>query len=83
MLSRRARRRGEHGQALILALAFIAFFGLVTTAVLEFGDTVELQQSRSQAATASDADTEGGMLLAADAASAEGAAPGDRRAASR
>ena len=72
MLTTRARRRGEHGQALILALAFIAFFGLVTTAVLQFADTVELQQAQSQATTASHANTEGAMLLAAQAAHAQG-----------
>ena len=72
MLTPRIRRRGEEGQALIMALAFIAFFGLVTTAVLQFADTVELQQAQSQAATASHANAEGGMLLAARAAQALG-----------
>ncbi len=57
---------------LILALAFIAFFGLVTAAVLQFADAVELQQSHSSAATTADSDAEGGMLLAAQAARAAG-----------
>jgi hypothetical protein len=72
VLTPRARHRREHGQVLILALAFIAFFGLLTAAVLQLADTVELQQSHSQAATTADADTEGGMLLAAQAAQAQG-----------
>jgi hypothetical protein len=55
-----------------MALAFIAFFGLVTTAVLQFADTVELQQVQSQAQTASHANAEGAMLLAAQAAQAQG-----------
>jgi Tfp pilus assembly protein PilX len=72
MLNRRARRRGEQGQVLIMALAFIVFFGLVTTAVLQLADTVELQQSHSQANAISNADSEGGMLLAAQAAQEQG-----------
>jgi Tfp pilus assembly protein PilX len=68
MLNQRARRRGEQGQALIMALAFIVFFGLVTTAVLQLADTVELQQSRSQADATSNADINGAMLFAAQAA---------------
>ena len=57
---------------LIMALAFIAFFGLVTAAVLQFADTVELQQSHEQSATNAHADAEGGMLFAARAAQAQG-----------
>ena len=52
---------------LILALAFIAFFGLVTAAVLQFADAVELQQSHEQSATNEHADTEGAVLFAAAA----------------
>jgi hypothetical protein len=72
MLSRRVRRRAEQGQALIMALAFIAFFGLVTTAVLQFADTVELQQSHAQATSELHAEAEGGMFLAAEAAAQKG-----------
>jgi len=72
VLSRRAGRRGERGQVLIMALAFIVFFGLVTTAVLQLADTVELQQSHSQASANADANADGGMLFAAQAAQEQG-----------
>jgi hypothetical protein len=72
MLNRRARRRGEQGQVLIMALAFILFFGLVTTAVLQLADAVELQQSHSQAGATANANAEGGMLFAAQAAQEQG-----------
>jgi hypothetical protein len=72
MLNRRARRRGEQGQVLIMALAFIVFFGLVTTAVLQLADAVELQQSHSQAGATANANAEGGMLFAAQAAQEQG-----------
>ena len=72
MLNRRAGRRGEQGQVLIMALAFIVFFGLVTTAVLQLADTVELQQSHSQASANANANADGGMLFAAQAAQEQG-----------
>jgi len=72
MLNRRARRRGEQGQVLIMALAFIVFFGLVTTAVLQLADAVELQQSHSQTGSTANANAEGGMLFAAQAAQEQG-----------
>ena len=72
MLNRRAGRRGEQGQVLIMALAFIVFFGLVTTAVLQLADTVELHQSHSQAGATADANADGGMLFAAQAAQEQG-----------
>jgi hypothetical protein len=72
MLNRRAGRRGEQGQVLIMALAFIVFFGLVTTAVLQLADTVELQQSHTQSTTDTNADAEGGMFLATQAANQAG-----------
>ena len=71
MLNNRSRRGGERGQVLIMALAFLVFFGLVTTAVLQLADTVELQQSHTEAAATSTADIEGGMLFAAQAAQAK------------
>ena len=67
MLNHRARRRGQEGQALIMALAFIAFFGLVTTAVLQFADGVELQQSRTRSSATTNADANSGILFAAEA----------------
>jgi hypothetical protein len=73
MLTRRARRRGEQGQVLIMALAFVVFFALVTTAVLQLADAVELRQAHTQSATSSDAAAEGGMFLAAQAAEQAGA----------
>ena len=69
VLSRRRRRHGQEGQVLIMALAFIAFFGLITAAVLQLADTVELQQSHGQSAASAGASAEGGMLFAAEAAS--------------
>jgi len=73
MLTRRPRRHAERGQVLIMALAFVAFFALVTTAVLQFADAVELQQVHTQSAAGSHAEAEGGMLLAAQAAEQSGA----------
>jgi len=55
-----------------MALAFIIFFGLVTTAVLQFADAVEFEQSHAHSTTASDASAEGGMLFAAQAAEEQG-----------
>ena len=63
MLSRN-RRRGEHGQVLILALVFIAFFGIVTAATLQFADGTFLQHVHTEATAASDANTEGGAAFA-------------------
>jgi hypothetical protein len=72
VLSRRRRRRAQEGQVLIMALVFIAFFGLITAAVLQLADTVELQQSHGQSAANAGAGAEGGMLFAAEAASQQG-----------
>jgi hypothetical protein len=72
MLTRRPRRRGQEGQVLILALAFVAFFGLVTAAVLQLADAVEIQQSHGQSAANANAGAEGGMLFAAEAAIQQG-----------
>jgi hypothetical protein len=75
MLTRRRRQRTQGGQVLILALAFVAFFGLVTTAVLQFADAVQLQQSHEQSAAIQHADAEGGMLFATEADLQLGACP--------
>ncbi len=72
VLTRRPRRRAEEGQVLIMALAFIAFFGLVTAALLQLADTVELQQSHGQSAANANAAAEGGMFFAAEAAAQQG-----------
>ena len=55
-----------------MALAFIAFFGLVTAALLQLADTVELQQSHGQSAANANAAAEGGMFFAAEAAAQQG-----------
>jgi Tfp pilus assembly protein PilX len=75
MLTQRPHRRAQEGQVLIMALAFIAFFGLVTTAVLQFADTVQIQQSNVQSGAKAHADAEGGMLFAAEAASQQATVP--------
>jgi Tfp pilus assembly protein PilX len=67
MLNRRARHRSEKGQVLIMALAFIAFFGLITAAVLQLAGTVELQQSQTHSSAAAHADADAGILFAAEA----------------
>ncbi len=48
-----------------MALAFIAFFGVITTAVLGFADTVELQQRSTLKTADQHAAAEGGALFAA------------------
>jgi hypothetical protein len=60
----RRRRPAERGQALIMALAVIAFFGLVTTAMLQFTGTVELEQANASSIAAGDAASEGAALFA-------------------
>jgi hypothetical protein len=58
-------RVGERGQTLILALAFIAFFGLVVVAVLRFADATGLQHVHTEATASSDSSAEGGAAYAA------------------
>jgi hypothetical protein len=69
----RRARQGEHGQVLILALAFIAVFGVITVAILRFGDTVGIQHIHTEATATNDSRAEGGAAYAA-ADSARGAA---------
>ncbi len=78
VLTQRRRHRAQEGQVLIMALAFIAFFGLITAAVLQLADTVELQQSVGQSTANDNAGAEGGMFFAAEAALQQGScvAPG-------
>jgi hypothetical protein len=80
MLARapRSARRAECGQVLILALAFIAVFGVITVAILRFGDVVGIQHVHSEATGASDSKAEGGAAYAAaDAARGVACAPGN------
>jgi hypothetical protein len=67
MLVKRPRhaRQGERGQVLILALAFIAVFGVITVAILRFGDVVGIQHVHTEATAASDTLAEGGAEYAA------------------
>jgi hypothetical protein len=65
MLRRTRRRRGESGQVLIMALAFIAFFGVVIAAVLSYADSIDLQETHAAAAVATNAPVEGSALFAA------------------
>ena len=62
---RRRRRHAESGQVLIMALAFIAFFGVVIAAVLSYADSIELQETHAAAAVAKDAPVEGSALFGA------------------
>ena len=74
----RRARQGERGQVLILALAFIAVFGVLTVAILRFGDVVGLQHVHTEATAANDSKAEGGAAYAAaDAASGAACAPGN------
>ena len=71
MLNRPTRgRSSERGQVLILAIAFIAFFGLLTVAVLSYASATELQHVHTEATASNDSLAEGGAAwAAADAAS--------------
>ena len=71
MLNRPTRgRSSERGQVLILAIAFIAFFGLLTVAVLGYASATELQHVHTEATASNDSLAEGGAAwAAADAAS--------------
>ncbi len=59
------RRAGERGQSLILAIAFIAFFGLVVVSVLGVGSLTELQHVQTELTATSDSSAEGGAAYAA------------------
>jgi hypothetical protein len=63
--STRRQRSGERGQTLILALAFIAFFGLLISSVLSFGGVVALQHTHTEATASKDGLAEGGAAFAA------------------
>jgi hypothetical protein len=61
----RRARQGERGQVLILALAFIAVFGVITVAILRFGDVVGIQHVHTEATAGNDSRAEGGAAYAA------------------
>jgi hypothetical protein len=61
----RVRRKGEQGQTLILALAFVAFFGLVTVAILRVAEVTGLQHVQTETAAVTRASAEGGAAYAA------------------
>ena len=65
MLKRRLRR-GESGQTLILALAFVAVFSVMAASVLAFASTVERQRGATErtATTASVAEGAAHFALA-------------------
>ncbi|HET9050616.1 MAG TPA: hypothetical protein VFO60_02870, partial [Candidatus Dormibacteraeota bacterium] len=55
----RPRHRRESGQALILAMALIAVFAVVTVSIARFGDVTFLQQMRTENTARSDSLLEG------------------------
>lgn len=58
------RRSNERGQTLILAMLFLAFFGLFATAVLGFASTTELQRGSTERTAAIDSVAEGAAQFA-------------------
>ena len=84
MLRGRVQRRRQHdqrGQTLILALAFIAFFGVTVVAVLRVAQVPALQHGITETTAGNDSVVEGGAAFgAADAARSDVAltcAPGN------
>ena len=69
MLSRSRRHSSERGQVLVLALAFIAFFGLTITALLKFADVTALEHIHAESTARVDASAEGGAALVSSDAS--------------
>ncbi|HEX6538963.1 MAG TPA: hypothetical protein VF155_07270 [Candidatus Dormibacteraeota bacterium] len=71
--ARRRRRRSQTGQVLILALAFIAFFGVTIAAVLRVADVPAQQHRITETTATTDAGSEGGAAFgAAEAARSTG-----------
>ena len=60
----RRRQPAQRGQVLILALAFIGFFGLVAVAVLDLAGVSGLQHVNTESVANSDSLDEGGAALA-------------------
>jgi hypothetical protein len=61
---RRRSRRPEDGQVLIMAIAFLALFGVITVAVLHLADAVALQIVHTEATASRDSSAEGGAAYA-------------------
>jgi hypothetical protein len=61
---RRSRRAAERGQTLVLALAFLAFFGLVAGTVLTFATAVESQRASTERTAARDSVANGSAQFA-------------------
>jgi hypothetical protein len=78
MLKHSRRRRDEHGQVLAIALAFIAFFAVVTVAVLSYASAIARQHVSTETTARTDSLAEGGAAwAAADAATGTlGCTPG-------
>ncbi len=60
----RHRRRGERGQTLVLALAFLAVFALLSMAVLQLAKAVDSQRVSTENTAAADSVVEGSAQLA-------------------
>ncbi len=56
-------RRSERGQTLILALAFLAFFGVVSVAILRFADLTAVQHVHTEMTASSDSSANGGAAF--------------------
>jgi hypothetical protein len=64
MLRRRSRRT-QDGQVLIMAIAFLALFGVITVAVLRLADAVSVQIVHTEGTATRDSSAEGGAAYAA------------------
>jgi hypothetical protein len=64
MLNRAKCHRGEGGQVLAMAVAFIALFGVLTTAVLQFAGVTTLQRHNTERTDSAHALAEGGAFYA-------------------
>ena len=58
------RRAAERGQTLVLAMAFLAFFGLVAVSVLKFASGVEVQRTSTELTAGRDSVAEGSAQFA-------------------
>jgi hypothetical protein len=62
--SRSRRRRGEEGQVLVMALAFIALFAAASVAVLNYASRTQSQKQHSEVTAQTDSLAEGGAIFA-------------------
>jgi hypothetical protein len=60
----RNKRSGEHGQTLVLAIAFLAFFGLIAAAVLTFASSTERQRGSTELTATNDSVADGAAQFA-------------------